>query len=61
MTKGKNKKMKITKTYLFLVPPLPSQDGGGGGGCNPLAPNFFPEKFFEKCFHRYIGIWTKGG
>ena len=31
MTKGKNEKMKTTKIYLFLLPPLPSQDGGGGG------------------------------
>ena len=28
MIKGKNKKMKITKMYLFLLPPLPSQDKG---------------------------------
>ena len=28
MTKEKNKKMKITKIYLFLLPPFPSQDGG---------------------------------
>ena len=27
--KKKNNKMKITKNYLILLPPLPSQDGGG--------------------------------
>ena len=26
MTKGKNKKIKTTKIYLFLLPPLPSQE-----------------------------------
>ena len=32
--KRKNTKMKITKIYLFLLPPLPSQDEGGGGVTN---------------------------
>ena len=27
--KEENEKMKTTKIYLFLLPPLPSQDGGG--------------------------------
>ena len=36
MTKGENKKMKITNIYLFLLPPLHSQDGGGGGVATPL-------------------------
>ena len=31
MTKEKIRKMKITKIYLILLPPLPSQDGEGGG------------------------------
>ena len=34
MTKGKKKKMKTAKIYLFLMPPLPSQHGGGGGVAN---------------------------
>ena len=33
MTKGKNKKMKITKIYLvFAAAPSRSQDSGEGGG-----------------------------
>ena len=28
MIKGKNKKIKLRKIYPFLLPPLPSQDGG---------------------------------
>ena len=59
MTKEKTKKMKTTKIYLFLLPPLPSQDGGGGGVPHP--PTFSTVKIFEICFHRYMGIWTKGG
>ena len=49
--------MKTTKIYLFLLPPLPSQDGGGC--CNPSAPHpttFFTAKILEKFFHRYMGI-----
>ena len=64
MTKGKNEKTKTTKIYFFLLPPLPSQDGGGGGGglVQPPTPQLFPrQKFFENFFHRYMGIWTKGG
>ena len=59
MTKGKNKKMKTTKNYLFLLPPLPSQDGGGVV-VTPHPPTFFMAKIFEKFFHRYMGIWRKG-
>ena len=64
MTKGKNKKIKTTKIYLFLLPPLPSQDGGSY--CNPPPPHpqpptLFTAKIFAKFFHRYMGIWTKGG
>ena len=40
----KNKKMKTTKIYLFLVPPLPSQDGGVIA--KPPTLNFFHGKNF---------------
>ena len=43
--KRKNKKMKTTKIYLILLPPLPFQ-GGGGGCCNPTSPNLFHGKTF---------------
>ena len=60
--KRKNKKMKITKIYLFLLPHLPSQDGGRlFQPSSPPPPNFFTAKIFEKFFHRYMGIWKKGG
>ena len=60
--KVKNKKIKIRKIYLFLLPLLPSQNGelgGGGGSCcsTPVPATFFTAIFF----HRYMGIWTKGG
>ena len=59
--KRKNKKMKTTKIYLFLLLPLPSQDGGLLHP-SPLPPStFFMAKIFEKFFHRYMGIWTKVG
>ena len=63
MTKGKNKKIKITKICLFLLPPLPSQKGGGGmlQPPTPLPPICITEKIFENIFRRYMGIWTKGG
>ena len=61
MTKGKNKKMKTTKISLFLLPPLPSQDGGWMQPPTP-TPQLFPrQKIFEKSFHRYMGVSTKGG
>ena len=41
----KNKKMKLTKIYLFLLPSLPSQDGGERC-CNPPPANFFRGKIF---------------
>ena len=56
MTKGKIKKMKTT-IYLFL---LPSQDGGGVDA-TPHPPTFLVTKILENFFHRYMGIWTKGG
>ena len=62
--KVKNKKIKIRKIYLFLLPLLPSQNGewegggvGGGVVAAPLPATFFTAIFF----HRYMGIWTKGG
>ena len=48
MTKGKNKKMKITKIYLLLLPPLPFQDGGVVA--TPPPPNFFQCKNFWNIF-----------
>ena len=54
MTKRKNKKIKTTKIYLILLPPLPSQGGGGGGGGllqpPPHLPTFFTAKNFWKFF-----------
>ena len=45
MTKGKNKKMKTTKMYLFLLLSLPSQ-----------AHNFFSRQNFLKIF--FIDTWV---
>ena len=42
----KRKKRIIRKIYLFLLPPLLSQDGGGGS-CQPSLPAFFTAKLFE--------------
>ena len=47
--KRKNKKMKITKIYLFLLPPVPSQDGGGVVA-SPHPSTFFTVKTFLKIF-----------
>ena len=45
MTKGKIKKIKIRKSYLFSVlPPLSSQDRGGGGG-GGVVPTTHPQLF----------------
>ena len=59
--KRKNKKMKTTKIDLLLLPPLPSQDGGGVANPPPHLPTFFMAEIFETFFHRYMDIWTKGG
>ena len=58
MTKGENKKMKITKIYLFLLPSFPSQDGGVVA-TPPQPPNFFhfTAKIFEIFF---IDTWVSG-
>ena len=58
--KGKNEKMKTTKIYLFLLPPLPSQDGGGGGLLQPPNPHpqLFPRQKFLK--HFFIDTWVSG-
>ena len=60
MTKVKNKQMKSTKIYLFLLPPLPCQDveGGGGGVATPSPSNCFHGKTFENFF---IDTWVSGG
>ena len=55
MTKGKNKKMKATKIYLFLLPPLPSQDGGGFVATPPPSPTFSWKKKFLK--NIFIDTW----
>ena len=62
MTKGKNKKMKSTKIYLFLLPPPRSQDERLLQPLpHPPPPQtFFTAKIFENFLHRYMGIWTKG-
>ena len=60
MTKGENKKVKTMKIYLFLLPPLPSQDGGGGGVVEtPLpTPQLFSRQKFLKFF--FIDTWISG-
>ena len=57
MTKGKNKKMKTTKIYLFLLPPLPSQDGG-----RLLQPPPDPQLFSrQKCLKFFsTDTWVSG-
>ena len=44
MTKGKNKKTKTMETYLFFLPPLPSQDGGAVAA-PPTAQLFHGKNF----------------
>ena len=50
MTKGENKKMKITNIYLFFAAhPFTHKDGGGGGGvvATPPPPTYFTLKTFN--------------
>ena len=61
MTKGENNKKKIMKINLFLLLPLPSQDGGGGGLLQPSLPStFFMAKIFEIFFTQIHGYLDKG-
>ena len=62
MTKGKNFKNENYKN-LFIFAATPSLSGRGGGLLQllPPPPTFFMAKIFENLFHRYMGIWTKGG
>ena len=58
MTKGKNKKMKITKIYLFCCHPLPSQDGGVVAPLPTPHPQLFPRQKFLILF--FIDTWVSG-
>ena len=49
--------MKTTKIYLFLLPSLPSLDGGGGL-LQPPTPQLFPRQKFLKIF--FIDTWVSG-
>ena len=61
-TKGKNMQIKTRKIYLFLLPLLPSQDGGLlQSPTHPPTQLFSWQKFLTKKFHKYMVIWTKGG
>ena len=58
--KVKNKKIKIRKIYLFLLPLLPSQNGeweGGGVGGGLLQPPY-PQRFSRQFF--FIDTWVSG-
>ena len=57
MIKGKNNKMKTTKIYLFLLPPLPSQDGGIVATPTP-TPLVFSRQKVLKIF--FIDTWVSG-
>ena len=62
MIKGKNKKIKIMKIYLFLTTSLLYKEGGElEVVVTPPPPTFFTAKIFETFFHRYMGIWTRLG
>ena len=51
--------METTKIYLFLLPPLPSQDEGGGGGLlQPSIPQLFSPQKALKIF--FIDTWVSG-
>ena len=51
----KTKKMKTTKIYLFLLPPLPSQDGGL---LQPPIPQLFSRQKLLKNF--FTDTWISG-
>ena len=59
-TKGKTKKMKIMKIYLFFLPTLPSQDGGGRIVATPPHPH--PQRFSQQKFLKifFIDTWVSG-
>ena len=46
---------------LLIFAATPSPSGRKKGCWSPPPPNFFTAKNFEIFFHRYMGIWTKGG
>ena len=49
--------MKTTKIYLFLLPHLPSQDGGGGL-LQPPTPQLFS---WQKCLKKiFLDTWVSG-
>ena len=50
--------MKTMKIYLFLLPPLPSQDGGGAVATLPPNPQLFARQIFLKVFS--IDTWEFG-
>ena len=58
--KKKIKKIKIRKTYLFLQPLLPTQDGGLMQHPSPQLCSG-DKILIYNWYIRYMGIWTKGG
>ena len=55
-----DKRKKWENENLFIFAATPSLSGQGDC-CNPHPLTFSTAKTFEKIFHRYMGIWTKGG
>ena len=58
MTKEKNKKIKIRKIYLVLLPFLPSQDGEWSLQPPTPTPQLFSWQDFLKLF--FIDTWVSG-
>ena len=56
------RKKKENENYknLYIFAATPSLSGRGVQP-PPHPPTFFMAKMFENVFHRYMGIWTKGG